>query len=553
MNYHFSMPKPASQYLEIQFSIELNGQGVIKLQLPAWRPGRYELGNFAKNIQRFEVKTERGEDLNFKKVSKDAWLINTEGVKSLHINYNYYSSELNAGSTFIDGSQMYVNPVNCCLYVPNLPDEKCHVSLDVPKSFKVATGLKSTSEFNFEAENFDQLADSPFIASAGLQHHQFESSDCLFHLWFQGECKPDFKRIEKDFIDYTRAQVALFGDFPCEEYHYLFQILPHRAYHGVEHSNSTVILLGPGYNLMEENGQYNELLGVCSHELFHTWNIKRIRPEELSPYDFSKENYTRLGYLAEGATTWYGDEMLKRSGVFNEAAYCKTLKQLLERHFNNPGVLNMSVADSSFDTWLDGYVPGVPNRKSSIYVEGALITLMLDVIIRKNSKGEHSFDDVMKSFYLDFYRSNKAITEEDYKITVEKFAGTNLDEFFEKFINGNEDIDASLKEAFQFKGFQYERLPSQEFHEAHLGFRYVNDKVTSIYPNSPAAIAGLSVQDKILSINGYALANDLSKWSNYFSDQIILQVVSAVGMHKEIELKANKEEIYYAEYEVKAI
>lgn len=553
MNYRFSYQNPSRHYLDIEFTVQSKGEKHIQFQLPAWRPGRYELGNFAKNIQQWQAFDEKGNVLVSQKTTKDLWEVNCEGVKEVVVKYNYFSMELNAGSTYLDEYQLYVNPVNCCLYVPNRQDEKCTIELDLPEDYAVATGLKSLGKNTFETANFDELADCPFIASNSLKKLTYQVDATTFYLWFQGECKLDETKLIQDFTAFTRVQMDLFGDFPTEEYHFLFQILPHVAYHGVEHSNSTVIALGPSYSIMDKKGRYDDLLGVSSHELFHTWNVKRIRPIEMQPYNFSKENYSKLGYLCEGATTWYGDEMLMRSKVFDDESYFKTLNQLLDRHFNNPGVENLSVAESSFDTWLDGYVPGVPNRKSSIYVEGALITFMLDTIIKKNSNGKHSFDDVMKCFYEEFYKVGKGVSESDYKLTVERFAQENLDEFFARYVNGAKNIVEQLNVSLKALGLTYDRLPADSFYEAHLGFRYIDNKVFSIYPDSVAEINGLSIGDKIHTVNGYRVNNDLADWCKYFKDEeIFLGITDAHGIANTVSLKAS-DEIYYAKHVVKRI
>src|SRR6185295_15338518 len=141
-------------------------------------------------------------------------------------------------------------------------------------------------------KNYDELVDTPFIASPNLLHHSYESNGTIFHIWIQGECKPDFKLLENDFKKFTGKQIEMMGDFPSEDYHFLIQVLPYNFYHGVEHSASTVMAIGPGFEWMNEN-IYSELIGLASHELFHTWNVKAIRPLEMQPYDYTRENYSR--------------------------------------------------------------------------------------------------------------------------------------------------------------------------------------------------------------------------------------------------------------------
>lgn len=557
MKYHFSYTNPSRQYIDIEFRAQITAEKKIKIQLPSWRPGRYELGNFAKNIQKWQAFDEGDTPLDHRKVAKDLWEVDCEQAREVVVRYNYYAADLNAGSTYLDEHQLYVNPVNCCLFLPDRPEESCEINLDLPTNHELAVSLKTSTKtktgFRMIADDFDELADSPFIASASLKKLTYKVDKTTFYLWFQGEIKGDEKKLLSDFKAFSKEQGKLFGGFPFKEYHFLFQILPYKAYHGVEHCDSTVICLGPTFAVLKKEKLYDELLGVSSHELFHAWNVKRIRPAEMWPYDFSKENYTRLGYLAEGATTWYGDLMLYRSGAFDEASFLKTFNQLMDRHFNNPGVENLSVADSSYDTWLDGYQRGVPNRKSSIYTEGALITFLLDMEIREASKGKYSFDDVMRSFYKDFYLKDKGVTEADYQSTVEQFIGKSMSTFFKKYVNGHQDFMPSLKQALKKLGYQINIKSRDHFHESHLGFICEDEKVAMIYPNSVAEQAGLMVEDEIIRINGKKINNDISDWADFYSDtELEIDVNRAKGGSQLIKMKASKE-LYFAKYQIKGL
>jgi len=552
MNYTVSYQQPNTHYIDIE--LEMNGveESTIQFQLPAWRPGRYELGNFAKNIQRWAAFDADGKELPSKKLTKDLWEVTTNGAETVIVKYNYFANELNAGSTFLDASQLYINGVNCFIYVPNRMDEVCELQLELPENYDVACGLKKIGKFDYEAADFHELVDCPLIASDGLKKDTYQVGETTFYLWFQGECQPDFERLKIDFIPFTEKQMELFGGFPTPEYHFLFQILPHRAYHGVEHSNSTICLLGPSYDVMRKGGMYDELLGVSSHELFHTWNVKRIRPVEMWPYNYAKENYSRLGYLSEGVTTLYGDLMLLRSGVFTEADYFTTLNQLLDRHFNNPAISNLSVADSSYDTWLDGYVAGVPNRKTSIYTEGALCTLMLDSKIREATNHQKSFDDVMRIFHEDFYQNGKGISEADYLATINKVAGVDFTKFVAQFINGTKDYTKVLKRSLAFIGLEYDSQPADAFCEAYLGFKAMDNngafQVVTVYPDSIAELAGIGVNDEVVTVNGYKAGADFNQWCEYFKNEtIVLGVKQNYGAITEMYLKPT-ETIYYKKH-----
>ena len=199
---------------------------------------------------------------------------------------------------------------------------------------------------------------------------------------------------------------------------FLYQLLPYKHYHGVEHQNSTVITLGPAELLMTE-ALYKEFLGVSCHELFHAWNIKSIRPAEMQPYDYSRENYFRTCYVAEGVTTYYGEYLLARAGVRTAAQYFEELNAVLRKHFDDRGRDNLSLADASMDLWLDGYKPGVPDRKVSVYHKGALVALLLDLTLRRLSQHQRSLDDVMRRLYQEFGQTGIGYTEADYQRIVD--------------------------------------------------------------------------------------------------------------------------------------
>ncbi len=549
MKYIISYQKSHNHYIDIEFIAENINADETFVQLPAWRPGRYELGNFAKNIQQWNAFDEKGNTLKFQKTTKDCWKVETKGISELHIKYNYFANELNAGSTFLDASQLYMNPVNCCVYIPERINEECDIQLNLPIDYKVAIGIKSISENSFRFKNFHELADSPFIASDSLQHHKINCNNIDFHFWFQGICKPNWEKLSEDFEKFCSHQLMMFGKSPFEEYHFLFQILPTKIYHGVEHTTSTVIALGPGYNLMKGD-LYDDLLGVSCHELFHAWNIKTIRPIEMQPYDYTKENYSKLGYVCEGVTTYYGDYLLYRSGVFSEQQYFQTFNERLQKHFDNFGRFNLSVADSSFDTWLDGYNPGIPNRKTSIYDEGSLLAFITDIFIRKNSQNKFSLDDVMRYLYNEFALKNKGYSDVDYKGIVEYFANTSYDDIFNNYINGISDYEPLLKDAMNYIGCELVKISSAKFQEHALGIKTQDVagvcKVIAVFPNSVADLAGISIGDEILSLNTIQIKTDntgtnFTEWCGYFENQKMDLTIASNGITKQLEImpKAN--------------
>ncbi|MES2762222.1 MAG: M61 family peptidase [Bacteroidota bacterium] len=548
IHYKLYVKNTASHYIYVDLLIDNISSPSIELQLPAWRPGRYELGNFAKNIKRVDAFDENDKPLVYAKSTKDLWVIETNGSKKIKVTYSYHTTEINAGNCYADDTQLYVNPVHLCMYIPNRMQEQHTVELDIPANYKVATSLKKEKN-NYVAASFDELADSPVMASANLQSESYTINGIKFWLHFVGECKPDHEKFKADFTKFTQTQLNFWGDIPVDEYHFMFQILPFKFYHGVEHQKSTVIAIGPGYAL-NRGKTYEDILGVSCHELFHTWNIKYIRPVEMLPYDLAKENYARTGYVYEGFTTYYGDLLLLTSGVFNIQEYFGTLEERLTKHFHNYGRFNLSVAHSSWDTWLDGYVPGAPYRKTSIYDEGNLVAFMLDVMIMKHSHNQKGLRDVCRELYNEFGKKQKGYSEQDIITLCEKVAGASFKVFFDNYVYGTEDFEAQLNECFKYLDIELIKTQSTLLCDAVYGFKTIdfgyNRKVLVVAPYSPAWKVGLGAGDEIIAVNGYTLKNDFNDWMNYFKDSEIELTVSSNQHLKTIKLvKSAKPHTYF--------
>lgn len=554
MRYKISAPHPVNHLIEIELTVDKPSGEEMIFQLPAWRPGRYELGNFARNIQRWQACDEKGMPLPYRKTSKDSWQVNVNNASSVVIKYNYYAAQLDAGACWLDEHQLYINPVHCMLYVPERMHEHCEVYFELPMTYKLATSMEKLSEHVVKAQDYHELVDSPVIASPTLQHKAFTSGSTIFNIWFQGECKPDWDRIVEDFKKFTEEQIRTMVDFPVNEYHFLVQILPFRYYHGVEHLKSTVLALGPGSNLMEDS-LYIDFLGVASHELFHSWNIKTIRPAEMLPYDYTKENYSRLGFVYEGVTTYYGDLFLARAGVYTVDQFFIEISARLQKHFDNYGRFNLSVADSSYDTWLDGYGSGIPNRKTSIYDEGCLIALMSDLLIRSKSNGQYSLDEVMRTLYRDFGKRKIGYTEHDYLSIMEKLSGESMADFFVDYIYGTENYQPLLEEVFGLVGCQLLKRSSALDSERYFGFKTIVQDgktfVKQVAPASVADLAGLGKDEEIISVNEMKVADNIQELLHLFKgEKIILTTYSPLQIMKDIALSPSGQE-YFHHYSIR--
>jgi predicted metalloprotease with PDZ domain len=454
MHYRLFARNPQSHYIDVECCLTDISTDTVELQLPAWRPGRYELQPFAKYIRQFSVTDAAGQPLAFRKISRNRWLVQTAGVSALMARYDYYGNVINAGSSFVSEDLLYVNPVNLCLYADGRVDEPCTLALDLPPHWRIACGLTQTSPNHFRASDFYELADSPLIASATVQETSFVVQNVGFHVWVEPVERPGLRpfdpaRLVRDFSRFIETQLAIFGDFPESDYHFLVLALPTALYHGVEHRNSTVLVLGPAE---EGEGLYQDLLGVSSHELFHAWNIVRIRPAELLPYDLTRENYFETCFVAEGVTTYYGDLLLRRSGVFDDAAYLKELQVLMKRHFEQAGNAAQSLLESSWDLWLDGYDKGVPGRKVSVYHKGAIVALILDLHLRRCSDHARSLDDVMRLMWQRFGKPFVGYSLADYRAITEEIAGESLAWYYDLCIAGNGSLFVTLNELLAWVG-----------------------------------------------------------------------------------------------------
>lgn len=510
IRHHLTSANALTHFLEITLTIPDNTQPELYLQLPAWRPGRYELQHFAQKLRHLTASVS-GQPIPVRKVTKDRWLVQAGGAATVEVRYSFYARQMDGGGSWLDEEQLYLNGINCLMAVEGRQQEPQLLQLELPDDWQIACGLKETERHTLQAANYDELVDSPLIASATLQKETYTVAGVPFHIWIQGDCRPDWERIKKDFEAFTKEQLEVFGDFPVQDYHYLNEILPYRFYHGVEHSNSTVITLGPGELLMTPS-LYKEFLGVSSHELFHTWNIKKIRPKEMWPYDFTGENYFRTGYVAEGITTYYGDYMLARSGVFTAAQYFEELNTTLQRYFADHSRNNLSVADSSFDLWLDGYKPGIPDRKVSIYIKGALTALLLDLQLRQSTGNKSSLDTVMRHLWEDFGKRGIGYTEQDYAQLALRVGGEHFQTYFEQYINGTEPIEGALDEALRYVGCMLQAEENALLYEGKFGFKTIADnqtiKVSAIAPDSPASTV-LSVEDELIAVNNRKLEQNL--------------------------------------------
>lgn len=403
-----------------------------RLLLPAWRPGRYLLQNYAANVR------EWGGSHRVWKDDKTSWRVDARAGEAVEVRYRFYAGVLDAGSCFLDDDEAYVNGSNLFMMVDGLRHEPHRLTIDLPAGWLLETQLVGSA---MVARDYDHLIDSPLIAAERMTRHTFEEGGATFHLVFRGDDGIDTAQFIEPVRAIARAQGALFGGFPFDAYRFLFHVAD--KWHGVEHEDSCSIILK-----RESPLDADHTLSIVSHELFHVWNVKRIVPAAFTPYDYWRETPTRLLWVMEGLTSYYGELMLVRSGVWPAERYLGHLQKEIETLEAMPARLHLPLSQASFDGWLanPAQMHDYANATYSFYNKGELVSLLLDLTIRRATGGERSLDDVVRLLWEEYGKSGRGLEEDGF----ERLAGRVADagDFFARYVHGVEPLPyAELFEA----------------------------------------------------------------------------------------------------------
>ncbi|HYM59951.1 MAG TPA: PDZ domain-containing protein [Thermoanaerobaculia bacterium] len=492
-----------------------------RLHLPAWRPGRYAIQNYAANVRQWSAEGEGGRALAIRKDGKSSWRIQARRGEDVTVRYRYFAGILDAGSSFLDASEAYFNGTNLFMWIDGLRDQTASLVVHVPESWAIETQLPRRSDGTFLARDYDHLIDSPTIASASLVRHAFEENGATIHLVFTAADRIDTGQFVEPLRAIVRSQAALFGGLPFSEYRFLFH--GGDRWHGVEHEESCSIVFQRTQLLNAKKGDdaYDHLLSIASHELFHVWNVKRIIPALFLPYDYTAETTTRLLWAMEGITSYYGDLTLARCGVWDVPRYLEHLRKEMQTLEGLPGREVMSLAQASFDSWLHdpSHMHDKANAWFSFYNKGELVAAVLDLTIRSKTAGAHSLDDVIRAMWEEYGRSVQEVIqggagahprglEED---AIERIAGrvTGLDlrELFEHYVEGTDPLPYA--ELLAWAGVEWSAAPEPRI---ELGVRARASErcliADSIIAGAPAAEAGMLPGDEIVAVGRERTASD---------------------------------------------
>lgn len=523
LSYTIAYTQPHRKFVDITVKFGVDKTATVhSFQLAAWRPGRYELQHYARNIHSLHVEDEIGNPLDFKKSGINSWQVIGNDTNTIIIKYKYFANQMDAGGCWVDAEQLYLNYIACLIYPENGLQCTGDLTLALPKDFKIASGLGYDEGNSTKFSDVMSLFDHPMVASASLQHFHYQVSGCIFNLWFQGNHVVEPSKLLHDFEKFTRAQLALFGEFPFSDYHFIFQILPYRHYHGVEHRNSTVIVLGPAEEIYDYP-LYDELLGISSHELFHAWNVCKIRPAELMPYNFSRPALFETGFVAEGFTTYFGDLMLVKGAVFTPQRYLQELNKTLKQHFQNFGNRNLSLANSSLELWVDGYMVGIPHRKVSIYGKGSVVAWLLDLTIQHATNRRCSLDTVIQTMWKKYGKIEIGYTTKDVFDIVSQISGAEAANFLRMALYDTTDLKNYVTEIAPYFGLEVKYCVPASVWEKIYGLKLSPHEkgwfVEDIAPDSPAD-KYIARKDIILNFNGLSPEEFLLQ-----DDKLVIQFI----------------------------
>ncbi|MDU0808616.1 M61 family metallopeptidase [Aquirufa regiilacus] len=459
---------PAFHALDIELTWMPSRLGPLRLHLPIWRPGRYQVQHFAKNIA--TVTSTHGPVV---KSDLSSWTIEVTDLRPITLKYRYHAEQPDAGGSWVDESMVYINFVNCLLFPHRGENRACEVEVVLPpagfspdmlvpfegdSSAKItpAGGCETSCSLRtygnkFRAKTYRELVDSPFLAAPQLHTHTWKAKGVKFYLQGVGPKTHFSDRLLKAYQKFVGYQLDYMGEFPVRDYRFMLWICPKPFYHGVEHTKSTMMVLGP-----EDRDSYEDLIGLGSHELYHVWNVATIRPKALLPYDYTKAVVFDTGWIIEGITTYLGDWFLWASGVVNAEEYVNLLAGNLKLHFERDGASKQTLIESSIDLWLDGYGAALPGKRVSIYFKGALVALGLDLLIRRKFQHAKSLRDVMLLMQKRYGRLKQGYSRQDFYSLVEEVYEGSLADFWSIWVESAEPLQSAIAELLEGVGLRFE-------------------------------------------------------------------------------------------------
>lgn len=509
LHYFLDIKKPNSHYFDVRIELSDLHQDEIMFTMPAWVPGSYSIEDFARYVRNFTVESPKGA-LKFTKVDKSTWKVFTQSASLVTLTYSVFADNLSVHTSQLNSTHAYINGTSVFMYVETFKELPIEVDISPPQGWRISTGLKSIGANKFLAENYDNLVDCPieigthkslYFSVLGKEH---EIVLCGHGNEDENKLIEDVKKIVEEFS-------KLFHGLPYERYVFIYHLVDSETTSegGLEHVNSTSINIDRfKFGTFEK---YRAFLSVTSHEFFHLWNVKRIRPAELGPFNYKQENYTTMLWFAEGFTDFMGNLYILRAKLTEEKDYYKHISEKIRIYDLLPGSLACSASQSSFNSWIKLYKPSPNNVNDyiSYYLLGELIAVAMNVKILEATGGKKSLDDLFQYLMDKFMKDGRGYTEKDLIKGLHEVSEVNFSPFFMRHVDGEEKID--FDEILKALGLKlrksYIKTNGHEISvKPYLGIllKSTNLKVVdSVLQDSPAYSAGLSAGDEVVAINGF--------------------------------------------------
>lgn len=510
VEYRVELEERHAHLVRVEARFPVGDGGVVDLKLPVWTPGSYLVREFERHVQDVACSDEGGRALVARKIDKATWRVEAKGKKSVVARYRVYANDLTVRSAHVDDTHAFFN--GACIFLYADVAAEARITVAPPAGWKVTVALPEAKPNVFVARSYDELVDSPFeVGTHELFEFRAQGKPHRLAVWGRAPVASDFWRdtLTRDIVAIIDAAAALFGDgVPYDDYTFLLMLAPNQ-YGGLEHAKSCALLSSPF--TFHPRKKYEELLELVSHEFFHLWNVKRIHPEALGPFDYQREAYTRSLWVMEGVTSYYDRHLLVRAGLQKPDKYLDKLAEELGKIASIPGRKRQSLEESSFDAWIKLYRPDENSVNSTIsyYLKGGVVALLLDLEIRARTGGKRSLDDVMRLLWARFGRTGRGFADGEVQALAEEAVGVELGAFFERHVRGRQEVDAERL----LRTVGLELTPDRgdddgdEAREPWLGVTTREDGdalvVATAIDGGPAVQAGLYANDQLLALDGF--------------------------------------------------
>lgn len=517
VRYTLSIREPAQHLLDVTIDVTDVQTEDVDFVLPTWTPGSYLIREYARHVQ--DVQAEAGaQPGTWQKIDKQTWRVFTNGANHIALRYRVYGNELTVRTNHVDDTHAHVIPAATFMYVAGATQQPLTLTVRAPEGWDVATGLDPNSQPltpnpQFVADNYDHLIDSPFeIGQHRTLPFALDGKQHRIIVWGHGN--ENDAQLVTDTQKIVEAARDFWGELPYEQYTFFLLLGGKSAGGGLEHRNSTSLLL-PRFAFKPAHS-YERFLTLTSHEFFHVWNVKRLRAAGLGPFDYTRETYTTLLWAMEGITEYYTDLLLVRAGLLTNERYLQRLADDIVALQTTPGRQMQSLECASFDAWIKFYRPdeNSVNTSVSYYLKGAIVAALLDLTIRQRTDGQHSLGDVLRSLYRTYPLDGPGVADRHgYLEAIQNGTGQDFTEFFERYIAGTDELPyddilgaAGLRLRWSGKdATDGEPKPTLGVRLKQAGGQLL---VASVLRDGPSYAAGLSADDEIVALDGFRVVDE---------------------------------------------